>query len=114
MASFVWTNPVDLRTLGRIANPLQNRCFPRIRSSDNEHSEFDIWDSGRILLCGHRTKWLWEESLTKVMIRCKIPYVIIMVQTSANTLFAVIFHGYRACKSGSFSEIELCKLLIKS
>ena len=54
MASSVWTSLVDLRTLGRIANPLQNRRFPSIRFSDNEHSKLDIWDSGGILLCGHR------------------------------------------------------------
>ena len=58
MASSVWTKPVDLRTLGRIANPLQNRCFACIRSSDNEHSELETWDKGgtRTLLCSHGTK----------------------------------------------------------
>ena len=67
MASPVWTSPVDLRTFGRIANPLQNRCFPCIRSSDNEHSELDIRDSGGILLCSHSTKGTSEEKQAKVM-----------------------------------------------
>jgi hypothetical protein len=58
MAISVWTEPVDLRTLGRIANPLQNRCFPNIGSSDYEHSELNIWDSGRILLESHSSKGL--------------------------------------------------------
>ena len=80
LASSPWTTPVDLRTLGRIANPLQNRCFPSIRSSDNEHSEFDIWDSGGTLLC-HSTNGLSEERLAKLMIGCWIPprlYIIIL------------------------------------
>jgi hypothetical protein len=73
MASSVWTKPVGLRTLGRIANPLQNRCFACIRSSDNEHSELDIWDSGGILLCSHSTKGSSEERLGKVTIRGWFP-----------------------------------------
>ena len=67
MASSGWTKPIDLRTLSRIANPPQNRCFACIRSSDNEDSELDIWDSGGILLCSHSAKRLGEERLTKVM-----------------------------------------------
>jgi hypothetical protein len=82
IASSVWTLFVDLRTLGRIANPLQNRCFACIRSSDNEHSELDIWDSGGILLCSHSTKRSLEERLAKVMIRGWFPplglYIIIL------------------------------------
>ena len=81
MASSLWIKPVDLRTLGRIANPLQNRCFACIRSSDNEHSELNIWNSGGILLCSHSTKGLLEERLAKVMIRGWFPlglYVIIL------------------------------------
>ena len=80
MASSVWTLPVDLRTLGRIANPLQNRCFACIRSSDNEHSELDIWDSRGILLCSHSTKGL-SEKRPKVMTRGWLPlglYIIIL------------------------------------
>ena len=73
MASSLWIKPVDLRTLGRIANPLQNRCFACIRSSDNEDSKLDIWDLGRILLCSHSTKRLGEERLAKVM---SGPYII--------------------------------------
>ena len=55
MASSEWTLPVDLRTFGRIANPPQNRCLPCIRSSNNEHSELDIWESesGETLLRSH-------------------------------------------------------------
>ena len=75
MASSLWIKPVDLRTLGRIANPLQDRCFACIRSSDNEHSEPDIWDSGGDLLCSHSTKRLGEEGLAKVM---SGPYIIIL------------------------------------
>ena len=81
MASSVWIKPVDLRTLGRIANLLQNRSFACIRSSDNEYSELDICDSGGILLCSHSTKGLSEERLAKVMIRGWFPrglYIIIM------------------------------------
>ena len=57
----VWINLVDLRTLGRIANPLQNRSFACIRSSDNEDSELDVCDSGGTLLCSHSTKGLSEK-----------------------------------------------------
>ena len=83
MASSVWIKPIYLRTLGRIANPLQNRCFACIRSSDNEHSELDILDSdsGEILLCSHSTKGLSEERPAKVMIGGWFPlglYVIIL------------------------------------
>ena len=49
---------VDLWTLCCIANPLQDGCLSCIRSSDNEHSELDVWDWGVILLCGHIAKRL--------------------------------------------------------
>jgi hypothetical protein len=41
--------PVDLRTLGGIADSLENRCHPRICSSNDEDSEFDVpGESGEI------------------------------------------------------------------
>ena len=47
-------NTVDLRTFGGVADSLENRCLPRICSSNNEDSELDIaGESGEVLLCGH-------------------------------------------------------------
>ena len=40
------TNPVDLWALCCVAHFLQNRSLPRICSSNDEHSELDIWDVG--------------------------------------------------------------------
>src|SRR6267142_6323732 len=44
--------PVDLRTLGGIADSLENRCHPRICSSNDEDSELDVpRDSGGVPRC---------------------------------------------------------------
>ena len=89
IASSLWIKPVDLRALRRIANSLQNGCLPRIRSSDNEHSELNVWKSGSMLMCSHSTKGLYEERLAKVMIRRWIPlglYVIIMRKHQLTTV----------------------------
>jgi hypothetical protein len=49
-----WTKPVDLWTLGCIANSLQNRGLACVCSSNNEDSELDIvGDDGDELLCVH-------------------------------------------------------------
>ena len=61
------TNPVDLWTLCCITNSLQNCCFPCVRSSDNEYSELDLWDTGLILLCSHSAKGMYKERLAKVI-----------------------------------------------
>jgi len=83
MANSPSTGPVDLWTLGCIANSLQNGGLPCVRSSDNEDSELDLWDSGGMLLCSHSSKGLWEGRLAKVISRRWIPlYVIITVQIS--------------------------------
>jgi hypothetical protein len=56
LALSLWTEPIDLWTLGGIANSLQDRGLSCVCSSDNEHSEFDIvGDFGEELLCGHST-----------------------------------------------------------
>ena len=87
MANSPSTGPVYLWTLGCIANSLQNGGLPCVRSSDNEDSELDLWDSGMMLLCSHSSKGLWEGRLAKVITwvisRRWIPlYVIITVQIS--------------------------------
>jgi len=63
-------NPVDLWTLRCVADPLQDGSLPRICSSNDKHSELDIWDMGTLggtrnrsgiqvtstLLCTHGTE----------------------------------------------------------
>jgi hypothetical protein len=57
LASSPRINAVDHWTLGGIADPLKNRCLPRICSSNNEDSELDVhWESGEVLLCIHRVE----------------------------------------------------------
>ena|SRR6266850_2239966 len=51
-----WINAVDLRTLGGVANSLQDRSLACVCFSNNEDSELDVWDLGKILLCIHSTK----------------------------------------------------------
>ena len=59
LALSLWTEPVDLWTLGGIANSLQNRGLACVCSSNNEDSELDIfWDCGEKLLCIHSTNVL--------------------------------------------------------
>src|SRR6266850_8616680 len=65
LASSLWTNPVDVCTLGGGADTIKKRCFSCVFSPDNEDSEHDIWDSGETLLCGHITKVLREVRLAK-------------------------------------------------
>jgi len=98
MANSPSTGPVDLWTLGCIANSLQNCGLPCIRSSDNENSELDLWELGGMLLRSHSTKGLWEGRLAKVMIRRWIPlYVINTVQIVSYDYcgvgYAVTLHG---------------------
>ncbi len=50
--------PVDLGTLGGVADSLQNGCFSCICSSDNQNSELDIGDLELILLGSHSTRVL--------------------------------------------------------
>ena len=64
-----WPTPVDLWTLRRIANSLQDSSLPCIRSSDDEDSKIDICDSLAILSCSHSTEGLSEERPGKMMIR---------------------------------------------
>jgi hypothetical protein len=57
--------PVDHWALGRVADPLENRGFPCVRSSDNEDSELDVGgESGEILLRIHVTKVCKMEDLS--------------------------------------------------
>ena len=47
-----WTKPIDLWTLGGIANSLQDRSLPCVCPSNNEDSELEIvGDFGEDLLC---------------------------------------------------------------
>jgi hypothetical protein len=46
--------PVDLWTLCRVTNSLENRCHSCICSANYEDAELDVvGDSGEILLCRH-------------------------------------------------------------
>jgi hypothetical protein len=45
-------NAVDLWTLGGVTDAFEDRCLPRICSSNNEDSELEV-DGGKILLCEH-------------------------------------------------------------
>jgi hypothetical protein len=57
LASSRSITPVDHWALGRVADPLENRGFSCVRSSDNEDSEPDATgESGEILLRIHGTK----------------------------------------------------------
>jgi hypothetical protein len=56
LALSLWTKPIDLWTLGGIANSLQDRGLPCICPSDNEDSEPEIFgDFGEDLLCIYST-----------------------------------------------------------
>jgi hypothetical protein len=44
LVSSPWARPVDLWTLGGVANPLKDRCLSGVRFSNNEDSELDFWD----------------------------------------------------------------------
>ena len=98
------TRPVDDWALCCVADSLQNRSFPGICSSNDEHSESDVWGAGtgrwgrrwsrrrgwtqttNKLLCTHSTKVLREERRDVLLItRCNPALVIIhTVQTSAD------------------------------
>jgi hypothetical protein len=66
LASSRSITPVDHWALGRVADPLENRCFSCVRSSDNEDSEPDAaaGESGEILLHIHGTKVCKMEGLS--------------------------------------------------
>jgi hypothetical protein len=58
-----WANPVDLWTLGGIANSLQNCGLACICPSNNKDSELDIFgDFGEELLGVHSTKVLQDRN----------------------------------------------------
>jgi hypothetical protein len=45
--------PVDLWTVGGVANSLKDGCLSGVCFSDDEDTELDIWSFGKILLCSH-------------------------------------------------------------
>ena len=59
--------PIDLWTLCCVADSLQYGRLPRICSSNDEHSELEMWEAGggSTLICAHGTKVLvkkdWEK-----------------------------------------------------
>jgi len=45
IASTRRTRPIDLWTVCGVTDSLQNGSLPRVCSSNDEHSELDIWDT---------------------------------------------------------------------
>ena len=93
------TRPVDDWALCCVADSLQYRSFAGVCSSNDEHSESDIWGAGtgswgrrwsrrrgrtqatNKLLCTHSTKVLWEERRGDVLItRCNPALIVIHTQ----------------------------------
>jgi hypothetical protein len=57
LASSRCIDAVDLWTVGGVANSLEDGSFSGVCFTNNEDSELDIWDFGKILLCRHSTKF---------------------------------------------------------